>query len=148
MNILLHSVNVTRSALDFNRHVNNLEYLKWMQEAAIKHSTHFGWPPKRYLEIGYSWVVGSHYIEYLRPAFEDDRLGIVTWVSEIKSRMMKRHYWCINKETKKILSKGETMWIFVRGTDGKPCRIIDELKSDYMLETNEDEVREFLQQIR
>ena len=87
--ILLYNVEVTRDALDFNKHVNNLEFIKWMQQAAIEHSTLLNWPPGRYVDSGYSWVVGSHYIRYLRPAFEGDKLAVITWVSQIKSRTLK-----------------------------------------------------------
>lgn len=109
------------------------------------HSTRLGWPPSRYIESGYSWVVGSHFIQYLRPAFEDEQLGIITWVSELHSRMLRRQYWCVNKKTGKILAKAETQWVFVNGKSGKPCRIVDELRKDYIVVVNEEEVREFLQ---
>ena len=61
------------SALDANGHVNNQEYLRWMEEAAIEHSAAQGWPLERYLSCGLSWYVRSHLIEYLRPALLGDR---------------------------------------------------------------------------
>ena len=147
MDIMLHSIVVERSSLDFNRHVNNLEYIRWMQEAAIKHSSHFGWTPRRYMESGFSWVVGSHYVKYLRPAFEEERLAVVTWVSELGSRVLTRQYWCVNKDSKKILVKAETLWVFVDRT-GKPTRIIDELKRDYRVIKDEVRIKDFIEQIR
>ena len=148
MNILLYPINVTRASLDFNRHVNNLEYLRWMQEAAIKHSTQLGWPPKRYVESGYSWVVGSHYIKYLRPAYEEDQLGIVTWVSKIKSRTIKRKYWCVDRVSKRVLVQAETLWVFVRTKTKKPCRIIDELRKDYIVEADIEAVQKFIAKMK
>ena len=59
---------VDADSIDIHRHVNNQEYLRWMQDVAIEHSTRLGWPMGRYLEIGASWYVKSHFIEYLRPA--------------------------------------------------------------------------------
>jgi acyl-CoA thioester hydrolase len=41
-----------------------------MQDIAIEHSAAAGWPMARYVELGAGWVVRSHFIEYLRPAFE------------------------------------------------------------------------------
>ncbi len=144
MDIFFRTITVNRTHLDFNGHVNNLEYLKWMQDAAIMHSTGLGWSPTRYVKTGYSWFIGSHSIQYLRPAHEEDSLGIVTWVSEMKSRTLKRRYWCVNKSTGKIHAKAETLWVFVRGDTGKPCRIIDELLQDYKVVTNTEEVRAYL----
>ena len=69
MALYQHSVTVPESAIDFLGHVNNLHYLAWMVEAAAAHSTHVGWPSKRYVEMGAGFVVRSHQIEYLAPAF-------------------------------------------------------------------------------
>jgi len=66
---------VPAQAIDVQGHVNNLAYVGWMQDVAIEHSAAVGWPMRRYLELGAGWVVRSHFIEYLRPAFADERLG-------------------------------------------------------------------------
>jgi len=56
---------VLESEIDGQGHVNNLEYLKWMQDAAVAHSTAQGWPTARYKEEGAGFVARSHNIEYL-----------------------------------------------------------------------------------
>ena len=43
---------VTPASIDEQGHVNNLEYIRWMQEAAVAHSAAQGWPGSRYLELG------------------------------------------------------------------------------------------------
>ena len=63
------SLQVPAEAIDGNRHVNNLAYLRWMQEVATEHSAAQGWGMHRYFSAGVTWVVRSHFIEYLRPAF-------------------------------------------------------------------------------
>lgn len=65
-------------------HVNNLVYLKWMQSAAIAHSAAQGWPSERYHALNAGWVVRSHFIEYLRPAFSHHGILVRTWVSDMK----------------------------------------------------------------
>jgi acyl-CoA thioester hydrolase len=75
---------VTADEIDGLGHVNNLEYLKWMQAAAIDHSTAQGWPPERYVEAGAGWVVRTHTIEYLRPAFVGQEIVVRTWVANFK----------------------------------------------------------------
>ena len=47
-----HSLTVSPDAIDSQGHVNNLEYLRWMQDAAVLHSAAQGWPRERYLELG------------------------------------------------------------------------------------------------
>jgi acyl-CoA thioester hydrolase len=59
---------IPEDAIDRQGHVNNLAYVAWMQDVAIEHSAAAGWPMERYLALGASWVVRSHFVEYLRPA--------------------------------------------------------------------------------
>lgn len=40
-----------------------------MQDIATAHSEAQGWPLARYLETKTTWLIRSHYIEYLRPVF-------------------------------------------------------------------------------
>ena len=56
-------------AIDELGHVSNLKYITWMQEIAIQHSAAQGWPVERYLQNGAVWVVRSHFVTYVRPAF-------------------------------------------------------------------------------
>ena len=74
----IKSLRVSEEAIDIHNHVNNQEYLRWMQEIAIEHSCLQGWPMARYLEQGASWYVKSHLIEYLRPALLGEDILICT----------------------------------------------------------------------
>jgi hypothetical protein len=58
----------TASALVENGHVNNVQFVQWMQDAAVRHYESLGGILlTQALET--TWVVRSHNIEYLRPAF-------------------------------------------------------------------------------
>ena len=83
---------VSADAIDEFGHVNNQRYVAWMQEVATAHSAANGWPMERYLAIGAAWVVRSHFIEYLRPAFAGDALEIHTWASSLALREVVRKY--------------------------------------------------------
>jgi acyl-CoA thioesterase FadM len=48
--------------------VNNVTYLQWMQDAAMRHFEALGGTPHM-LQLGATWVVSSHLIAYLGPAF-------------------------------------------------------------------------------
>jgi hypothetical protein len=73
-----YQLTVPEAAIDGQGHVNNLEYVRWMQEAAIAHSIAQGWTAARYQEIGAGWVARSHWIEYLHAK---SRIG-GAWVSD------------------------------------------------------------------
>jgi len=76
-------ITVPEAAVDANRHVNNVAYVQWMQEAAIRHSEAAGCT-RETLAAGATWVVRTHRIEYLSPAFGGERLRVQTWVADVR----------------------------------------------------------------
>lgn len=75
--IYQYKLTVTGDAVDVNGHVNNLEYLRWMQDAAILHSDAQGCT-KATTAAGATWVVRTHRVEYLRPAFAGEEIIVLT----------------------------------------------------------------------
>ncbi|RPJ53345.1 MAG: acyl-CoA thioesterase, partial [Acidobacteria bacterium] len=88
----LYRHRVTDDESDELRHANNVAYLEWMQEAAVAHSSASGWPPARYLELGFGWLVRRHVIEYLQPAFPGDQIVVKTWVASMDRVSCVRKY--------------------------------------------------------
>jgi len=136
--IFICDIEVGEDAIDVHRHVNNQEYLRWLQEAAIGHSAAQGWPLARYLESGASWYVRSHTIEYLRPARLGERLRVATWVGEMDERSSLRHtlFWRAGQ----IVARGQTRWTYIRLRDGRPLPIPPAVREAYELVGDEAEV--------
>lgn len=130
---------VTESEIDPQGHVNNLEYLRWMQEAAIRHSAAQGWPTERYLEIGAGWVVRSHSIEYLQPAFAGEHVVVRTWVSNFRKIQSLRKYKVIREGDDSLLAVAATNWAFVGLEHRVPRRVPPELSSSFVVVAAEDE---------
>lgn len=122
---------VPAGAIDELGHVSNLKYIAWMQEVAIQHSAARGWPVERYLQSGAVWVVRSHYISYLRPAFEGDVVTLETWVAEVKKSSSLRKYVVLRPHDGAVLAEAETSWVFVDRKTGRPCRIPDDLRAAF-----------------
>lgn len=60
-------------------HVNNAVYLGYLEQAAIDHAAAMNWPASRLQdEFGALFVARRHEIDFLRPAFENDVLEILT----------------------------------------------------------------------
>lgn len=133
----LHTVG--EDEIDDQGHVNNLEYLKWMQAAAIEHSTAQGWPSARYLEIGAGWVVRSHSIEYLQPAFPGERIVVKTWVADFRKIRSLRQYKIVRPADDAVLAVAETDWAFVGLDPLVPRRIPQELVDSFQLLRDGDE---------
>ena len=113
---------VTEADIDELGHAGNFHYVKWMQHAAIAHSTANGWPPQKYNELGAGWVIRSHQISYLKPAFEGEPIVIKTWVASMKPASSLRRYEILNARGE-ILARAETDWAFVNYARQKPIRI-------------------------
>ena len=120
-------------AIDELEHVSNLKYVAWMQEIAIEHSAAQGWPVERYLQSGAVWVVRSHFITYIRPAFEGETITLQTWVAEIKQRSCLRKYLALRVLDQSILAEAETNWVYIDQRTGRPLRIPEELRAAFDL---------------
>lgn len=114
-------------------HVNNVEYLRWMQNAAMAHSTAQGWSAAAYQTLGSGWVVRSHFIEYLGPAFLGDELIIRTWVSEMKRVTSRRKFEFRRAQEAVLLARAETEWAFVQFATGQPRRIPVEVSGAFQI---------------
>jgi len=142
--IFQHRFSVTVESIDFNRHANNIEYLRWMQEVAIAHSTELGWPMQRYLEERCSWVIRSHFIEYLRPARLDDNILLLTWVTDMSERDSTRSYQFMREQDHQILARAETVWVFVDTRVGLPRRIPQTVRQAFPVVSDKAEIQELL----
>ena len=131
-------ITVGVDSIDAHRHVNNQEYLRWMQELAIEHSTALGWPFERYLASGASWYVKSHFIDYLRPAQLGDTLLACTWVSAMNERSSPRHTLFLRESDRQIVARAETLWIYVSLKTGRPLRIADDVRAAFPLVESEE----------
>jgi acyl-CoA thioester hydrolase len=135
---------VPADAIDVQGHVNNLSYVGWMQDLAIEHSEAVGWPMRRYLQLGCGWVVRSHFIEYLRPAFADERLGAHTWVPRFDQRSTPRRYLFVRDSDRSVLARAETSWVFVDLARGRRRPIPPELLDAFDPVPEDAEVRRAL----
>jgi acyl-CoA thioester hydrolase len=121
---------VTREDIDELGHAGNFHYVRWMQHAAVAHSTANGLTAERYRELGAGWVVRSHQITYLKPAFEGDALVIETWVANIRPATSLRRY-RIRRGDGTLLARAETDWAFVNYATQRPVRIPAEVAARF-----------------
>src|SRR5437763_12949602 len=87
----VYEFDVPASAIDANGHVNNVEFVRWMQEAAVRHADERGYTAAT-KAAGATWVVRSHQIQYVRPALAGDRVEVLTWVADLSRAFSLRKY--------------------------------------------------------
>ena len=119
---------VDAALIDANGHVNNVEFVRWMQEAAVRHADAAGCTAATGA-AGATWVVRSHRIDYLRPAFAGDRVRVLTWVADFRRAFSLRRYRFLNVAGSTLLARGETDWVYVDLTIGRPRSVPEEIKA-------------------
>lgn len=132
-----HEFTVPEASIDELGHVNNLEYLRWMLEAAFRHSDRTGCTAATQ-GAGAAWVVRSHKIEYLRPAFAGEAVVVLTWISNFRKVRSLRKYRIFRASDGVLLTRGETDWVYVDAASGK-LRVIPETVSGLFTVLPEEE---------
>jgi acyl-CoA thioester hydrolase len=132
-----YEIEVTAAAIDAVGHVNNVEYVRWMQDAATSHSDAVGCTSAT-RAAGAAWVVRSHRIEYLRPAFAGDRVLVRTWVADMRRAASLRHYEFARASDGAVLARGETDWVYVEASTGRPRSIPGPIRALFHLEAGPD----------
>ena len=87
MNNFEQTLMVERHHLDELQHVNNVQYLQWVQDIAGAHWQHL--IANREEAFGL-WVVRSHHIEYKRQAKLGDHIRVVTHVEVTEGFLSER----------------------------------------------------------
>jgi len=123
-----YEFNVPSAAIDANGHANNVEFVRWMQEAAIAHADAAGCTAAT-AAAGATWVARMHRIEYRRPALLNDRLRVVTWVENLRRAFSLRKYRFERVTDGELLAEGETDWVFVDAATGRPRSAPDSIKA-------------------
>lgn len=121
-NVYRYEFRVPDDAVDANGHANNVEYVRWMQEAAISHSDRAGCTAAT-KAAGAIWVVRTHHVEYLRPAFAGDEVVVLTWVCDFRRVRSLRKYKFVRVSDDVVLAKGQSDWVFVDAESGNPRSI-------------------------
>lgn len=143
--IFTREITVKDSDIDVQGHVNNLRYLKWMQDVAVAHSAAQGWSMERYVAEGMGWVVRSHTITYKRPAFLGEGITACTWIAGFAPRMSPRKYLFWRAADKAVLAEAETMWVFIDLGTGRPVKVPQELRDSFEIVEDAGEVTRMLE---
>jgi acyl-CoA thioester hydrolase len=118
-----HSFTVKEDDIDEQGHVNNVTYLKWVQDVAIAHWTAVAGEEIR---SQYSWVVLRHEIDYKKGAFAGDELSALTWVGD-RTKITWDRFTEVRRGAE-ILAHSKTVWCLVNRETMRPARISLEIE--------------------
>jgi len=117
-----HKIEVSVNDIDDLGHVNNVVYVRWVQEVAAAH-----WENAAASELKskYAWVVLRHEIDYKNPAFLNDEITGFTWVGEHNGARFDRFVKI--QSANKVLAEAKTTWCLLDAKSLRPIRIPDQI---------------------
>ena len=114
--------------IDALGHVNNIVYVRWIQEVAGAHWRAITTPDQR-AEL--AWVVMRHEIDYKAAARLGDALLGRTFISETSAATCLRHTEVVRPHDGRMLLQARTTWCAVEPASGRPRRIPAEIKARF-----------------
>ena len=119
------AITVQPADIDAQGHVNNVVYLRWMQDAATAHWESAA-PPEHKAKV--SWVVTRHEIDYKAPAFVGEALVARTWVGEPSGATWERFIEIRRAADDRLLARGRSVYAALDRVTGRPRRVDAELR--------------------
>jgi acyl-CoA thioester hydrolase len=114
------SIRVAEGDIDQLGHVNNVAFLRYVQEAA---AAHWNAVAPEEIRSAYTWVVRRHEIEYLRPGSPGDELILRTWVGEPSGATWERFTEVFRAGEDRPLVTSRTVWVLLDTRTGRPRRV-------------------------
>lgn len=126
MEVFEIQLTVVKDDLDQLNHVNNIRYVKWVQDIAAQH-----WQTRATQDIldSYYWVMLSHHIKYKGEALLEDELLLKTFITKSEGVKSIRQVEIYNAKTGKLITTSETEWCLISKHNNRPARITAELNS-------------------
>jgi acyl-CoA thioester hydrolase len=111
------AIAVESTDIDLLGHVNNVIYLRWVQDVAVAH-----WRAAATAEqqAAILWVVVRHEIDYKRSARLGDDVIACTWVGEAGARDFERFTDILRARDRKLLAHARTLWCPLDARSGRP----------------------------
>ncbi|EEF61000.1 acyl-CoA thioesterase [Pedosphaera parvula] len=109
-------------------HVNNVVYVRWIQDVAIAHWQSAASPAE---QANLLWVVVRHEIDYKRPAFLQDRIIARTWVGAASHYRFDRHTEILRAADRRCLVSARTVWCPIDAQTGKPADVTPEIRARF-----------------
>jgi acyl-CoA thioester hydrolase len=109
--------------IDPAQHVNNANYMAYIEECNVQVAMAYGWPLSRLIEAGLAIVARRYRIEYREPAVMDDALEVSTFVSDVRRATAVRHYQIRRERDASLLARAYVLWVLIDLKTGQPRRI-------------------------
>lgn len=101
-------IKITEEYIDLNNHVNNVQYVKWVEEIAAEH-----WDSvKHKLDFPYDiWMLLDHHIQYKKQVYLGDLITVKTYPKPPEGIRQPRkvEFYCNDV----LVVDSLTLWVFI-----------------------------------
>ena len=119
-------------------HVNNAEYVRWIDRTTELATDAAGLTREILLASKRMWFVARHEIDYRAESFEGDQLIIATWISDHSKITALRRTVVHRPADNKTILDASTRWVYVNLETRKPTRMKQDVMDRFPVVTTED----------
>jgi acyl-CoA thioester hydrolase len=114
------TISVSPQDIDLFDHVNNVVYVRWVQEVSTAHWYSAATETQKET-IG--WIVVRHEIDYMNSARLGDAIVARTWVGTARKNIFERHAEFIRVRDQKVLARARSLWYPIDLRSRRPTRV-------------------------
>ena len=117
------------SDIDANGHVNNVVYVRWIQDMATSH-----WDARQPAEeqSKWAWIVLRHEIDYRRALMPGETATARTWVAEAPEGPRFDRFVRIDGPDGAMCAQARTVWCMIEQSTGRPKRVTPEIVARFV----------------
>jgi len=108
-------------------HVNQVNYLRYMQESALDASAAVGYDGAAYDALGTLWLIHETEIEYFHALKFGDSVEVTTWVGDFRRVRSRRYYEMRLVGSGELVAKASSDWIYLESATQRPLAIPPEM---------------------
>jgi acyl-CoA thioester hydrolase len=121
-------ISISPADIDVHGHVNNVVYVRWVQDAAVAHWRVLATQEQ---QANVTWVVVRHEIDYKRPARPEDSIIATTWVGTATNATFERFTEILRLKDRKVLAAARTLWCPIDAKTGMPARVGQDIRNRF-----------------
>ena len=117
------------SDIDANGHVNNVVYVRWIQDMATSH-----WDARQPAaeQSNWAWIVLRHEIDYRRALMPGETATARTWVAEAPEGPRFDRFVRIDGPDGAMCAQARTVWCMIEQATGRPKRVTPEIVARFV----------------
>ncbi len=122
------ALSVAPEDIDQLGHVNNVVYVRWVQDVAAAHWQACA-PEGEKAKL--TWIVVRHEIDYKHPAYLNDEIILSTRVGNASRLKFERHTNIRRRNDGVVLAEALTIWCPISTETRRPVAVSDSLRASF-----------------